>query len=212
MKNLINEIYAKPLEIFNLRLVKPSETVEKNHVYLLDKLVGGIKFKGEISKKDLENLKNNLAPLFVESSHLRQETNLRVLQWVEELRAKYSDICDWTGIYYKMSFALDDVSTTDLILGPHIGEATDHVRIPIDKGLCGLALKEEQTINIDDVKTDSRYLSCSYKTESEIVIPLKDKQGNFIAELDIDSHSPAAFSKAIEKEMQDYCTSFASIF
>ena len=75
-----------------------------------------------------------------------------------------------------------------------------------------LALKDKVTVNVDDVKSDPHYLSCSVETKSEIVIPLSDKEGNFIAELDIDSQGTAAFTKEIEKEMLDYCLSFSAHF
>ena len=44
----------------------------------------------------------------------------------------------------------------------------------------------------------SVHIACSLKTRSELVIPIKDKEGNFVAELDIDSNKLNAFSP--EKE------------
>jgi GAF domain-containing protein len=46
---------------------------------------------------------------------------------------------------------------------------------------------------VDDVHADPRYLSCSIKTRSEIVVPIF-VQGKVAGELDIDSHIPAAFA------------------
>jgi L-methionine (R)-S-oxide reductase len=43
------------------------------------------------------------------------------------------------------------------------------------------------------VNSDPRYLACSTETRSEIVAPIYWNQ-KVIGELDVDSHSPAAFS------------------
>jgi L-methionine (R)-S-oxide reductase len=46
---------------------------------------------------------------------------------------------------------------------------------------------------VDDVNSDPRYLSCSIKTKSEIVVPIYAHR-KVIGEIDIDSHNPAAFT------------------
>ena len=51
-----------------------------------------------------------------------------------------------------------------------------------------------KTAIVDDVNSDPRYLSCSIKTKSEIVVPIS-AHGKIIGELDIDSHNPAAFTE-----------------
>ena len=64
----------------------------------------------------------------------------------------------------------------------------------IDSGICGAAVREEDTIIVDDVNSDPRYLACSLETKSEIVVPIF-KNGKVVGELDIDSHTPAAFTE-----------------
>jgi GAF domain-containing protein len=49
-----------------------------------------------------------------------------------------------------------------------------------------------ETIVVDDVNSDPRYLACSVETKSEIVVPIY-VHGRVAGELDIDSHTPAAF-------------------
>ena len=95
------------------------------------------------------------------------------------------------------------------MLGPFIGEATEHTRIPIDKGMCGLALREEKVVNIADVRQEGGHIACSLSTRSELVIPLKGEDGSFIAELDIDSNRLNAFSSELEKQFRDYCETFS---
>jgi GAF domain-containing protein len=95
---------------------------------------------------------------------------------------KYS----WIGIYI--------VNGDDLILGPWKGDqATEHVRIPIGKGICGSAAASGRTEIISDVNADDRYLACFVSTKSEIVVPIK-KYGKTIGEIDIDSDKKDAFT------------------
>ncbi|HET8668653.1 MAG TPA: GAF domain-containing protein, partial [Terriglobales bacterium] len=58
--------------------------------------------------------------------------------------------------------------------------------------ICGAAVSTGETLIVDDVNSDPRYLACSLETKSEIVIPIR-AHGGIIGELDIDSHTHAAF-------------------
>jgi GAF domain-containing protein len=93
----------------------------------------------------------------------------------------------WTGFYM-----LDPDDSNTLVLGAFVGDPTPHVRIPVTQGICGAAVASGETVIVDDVNSDPRYLSCSIKTKSEIVVPIY-AHGRVIGEIDIDSHDPAAF-------------------
>jgi GAF domain-containing protein len=67
------------------------------------------------------------------------------------------------------------------------------VRIPLTEGICGAAAASGESVIVDDVNADPRYLSCSIKTKSEIVVPIY-AHGKVIGEIDVDSHSAAAFT------------------
>ena len=98
-----------------------------------------------------------------------------------------SDHFDWVGIYL--------VSGEDLVLEAYAGdEETEHVRIPIGQGICGSAAKEGETIVVQDVNKDSRYLMCFASTRSEIVVPIKGRTG-VLGEIDIDSSRLSAFNQ-----------------
>jgi len=90
---------------------------------------------------------------------------------------------------------LDPADPETLVLGPYTGDPTPHVRIPVTQGICGAAVATGQTVIVDDVNADPRYLSCSIKTKSEIVVPIY-AHNRVIGEIDIDSHDPAAFTEA----------------
>ncbi len=93
----------------------------------------------------------------------------------------------WTGFYM-----LDPTDHEVLVLGPFVGDPTPHVRIPVTQGICGAAVVSGETVIVDDVGSDPRYLSCSIETKSEIVVPIY-ANGTVVGEIDIDSHDPAAF-------------------
>jgi L-methionine (R)-S-oxide reductase len=94
---------------------------------------------------------------------------------------------DWVGFYM-----LDPDDPEMLVLGPFKGAPTEHVRIPVSRGICGAAVAQGATIVVDDVAADPRYLACSIETRSEIVVPIR-AHGCIVGEIDIDSHAPAAF-------------------
>ena len=94
---------------------------------------------------------------------------------------------NWVGIYI--------VKGDYLVLGPWRGKkTTEHIKIPIGKGICSVAAESGKTEIVDDVKADSRYLSCFNSTKSEIVVPIK-KGEKVLAEIDIDSDKKNAFSE-----------------
>lgn len=107
---------------------------------------------------------------------------------------------DWVGFYM--------VETGDpdmLVLGPYVGAPTPHTRIPLNQGICGAAASSGETIVVDDVHADPRYLACSVETRSEIVAPVF-MNGKVVGELDIDSHTPTAFGPD-DRELVEHCAS-----
>ncbi len=131
----------------------------------------------------------------------------KVQDWLENIKSKQPQVCDWIGIYYKESY-LENLESTDLVLGPFIGEATEHTRISIDRGFCGMALREERTVNVADVTKDATHIACSLKTRSELVVPIADKQGKYVAELDIDCNKLNAFTPELEEFFKEAVKSF----
>jgi L-methionine (R)-S-oxide reductase len=97
---------------------------------------------------------------------------------------------NWTGFYM-----LDPSDPRTLLLGAFHGEPTPHVRIPVSEGICGAAVASGETVVVDDVNANPRYLSCSIRTKSEIVVPIR-AHGKVVGEIDIDSHTLAAFTEA----------------
>ena len=94
---------------------------------------------------------------------------------------------NWVGFYM-----IDPEDANVLVLGPFHGAPTEHVRIPVSEGICGAAVAQGETVIVDDVASDPRYLACSIETRSEIVVPIR-AHGKIVGEIDIDSHDQKAF-------------------
>jgi len=97
---------------------------------------------------------------------------------------------DWVGFYL--------VKKGRLVLGPYVGEPTEHTNIDFGEGICGQAVESEETFLVDDVSKEDNYLACSLKVKSEIVVPIF-KDDVIVGEIDIDSHEKEAFDKEDEE-------------
>lgn len=92
----------------------------------------------------------------------------------------------WVGFYR--------VICNELVLGPFQGPIAC-TRIRLGRGVCGTAWKEQKTIIVPDVNLFPGHIACNAASKSEIVIPIKDNEGNIIGVLDIDSDSPNSFDE-----------------
>lgn len=115
---------------------------------------------------------------------------------------------DWVGFYMIEKGGIGEEPV--LVLGPYVGAVTDHERIPLNQGICGAAASSGRTLVIDDVSQDPRYLACSIETKSEIVAPITVK-GEIVGELDIDSHTPAAFT-ADDRQLVEHCARLVGLY
>jgi len=112
-----------------------------------------------------------------------RQTLQKVVSFLRKNVAHYS----WVGVYM--------LEGNELILKAWDGpKATQHIRIPIGKGLCGLAAREKRTVIVGDVTADSRYLACFPYTKSEIVVPIM-RGTKVLGEIDIDSDTLNAFTQ-----------------
>jgi GAF domain-containing protein len=107
----------------------------------------------------------------------------------------------WVGIYL--------LRGDELVLGPFVGKPSPHTRIPLGRGICGAAATEKQTIIVDDVNRDPRYLACSLDTKSEIVVPIM-RGDTVLGEIDIDSDQPAAFGSADRELLEKLAAALAA--
>ncbi|MFB3905490.1 MAG: GAF domain-containing protein [Acidobacteriota bacterium] len=91
----------------------------------------------------------------------------------------------WVG-FYRM---VDE----RLCIGPYQG-TLGCLRIGLNKGVCGTAAVKRQTLLVPDVHQFPGHIACDANSESEIVVPVFDRQERLRAVLDIDSDKLNDFS------------------
>src|SRR5208282_2796231 len=126
-----------------------------------------------------------------------------IAQRLHESTTRYN----WVGFY------LMEVSPFEaLVLGPYVGSFAPTLRIPLDKGLCGAAATSGETVVVNNVGADPRYLG-SDMVKSNIVVPIFMKKSEVkkseaktsevkkrvAAELCIESYFADTFTTAEQK-------------
>ena len=142
----------------------------------------------------IEEVRSEVTAL-AEASRTADDLMRSTVKLLHDKMLKYN----WVGFYMLEPGAQPPA----LVLGPFEGAMTPHTRIPLNQGICGAAASSGQTVVVDDVGKDPRYLACSLETKSEIVVPIFVR-GNVVGELDIDSHFPAAFTAA-DQDLVQHC-------
>jgi L-methionine (R)-S-oxide reductase len=125
----------------------------------------------------------------------------RITQGLHEKMTRYN----WVGFYL-----VDPTDSGVLLVGAYSGSFTPNTRIPLDTGLCGAAARDGQSVVVDDVSKDPRYLAGSPLVKSEIVVPIFVK-GKLLGELDIESYFTKAFVPA-EQEFVEACAKLVGKF
>ena len=102
-------------------------------------------------------------------------------------------ICDargwrWVGVY--------KLSRGDLQIVAGSGDKPPcYKQFPATQGLCGAAVETRQTILVDDVRKDVRYLPTFNSTLSEIVVPIISQADKVVGVITAESEKVKAFSK-----------------
>lgn len=102
---------------------------------------------------------------------------------------QFLDDINWVGFYLWKE--------DELVLGPFQGLPAC-IRIPYGKGVCGTALKEQQTQVVKDVNEFPGHIACDSASKSEIVVPIVSDE-KLYGVLDIDSPFTNRFD-SIDKE------------
>jgi L-methionine (R)-S-oxide reductase len=97
---------------------------------------------------------------------------------------------DWTGFYRVVAPEL-------LKIGPYQGGHGCLV-IPFSRGVCGACARTGAVQNVPDVDAFPDHIACASSTRSELVLPVWNGAGKLLGVLDLDSDTPAAFTRADE--------------
>jgi L-methionine (R)-S-oxide reductase len=92
----------------------------------------------------------------------------------------------WTGFYL-----LED---GELIVGPYQGNLAC-IKLKKDTGVCWAGINTRKTVVVPDVHLFPGHIACDSRSNSEIVVPLKNSKGIIIGVLDVDSKDFNSFDE-----------------
>lgn len=99
----------------------------------------------------------------------------------------------WTGFYRLIN--------DELIVCCYQGSVACLV-LEKNNGVCWAAFDKKKTIIVADVHEFPNYIACDSRSKSEIVVPIKDKSGNIVAVLDVDSKTLDSFNEIDTKYLE----------
>ena len=138
-----------------------------------------------------EELKPKVQDIITKTNTLREERLVQICHLLKD----NIDYYDWVGFYFRNG------EKEELLLGPYVGESTDHTVIPFGKGICGQVAVSNQNFVVPDVQAQDNYIACSISVKSEIVVPLF-VNGENIGQIDIDSSVIDPFTEADERFLE----------
>jgi L-methionine (R)-S-oxide reductase len=122
----------------------------------------------------------------------------RLVQLIHDRHPHY----EWLGLYLLRGDVLE--------LGPFVGAATEHTRIPVGVGVCGTAVAQGRNQVISDVRELSNYLACSATVRAEIVVLIRDGD-RVLGQLDADCDTVGAFTRADEAFLEQVAAVIAPL-
>lgn len=91
----------------------------------------------------------------------------------------------WTGFYL--------IDQGEMTVNVYQGPVACQI-LEKNKGVCWAAYNRQETVVVEDVHKFPGHIACDSRSNSEIVVPFKNKEGEILGVLDIDSKDKAAFS------------------
>jgi len=131
-------------------------------------------------QKRYQRLYTQISDLIEESSN-NQLSNMATIIAVLHHKMEYFF---WTGFYLLQDGKLQ--------VGSYQGSLAC-INLAKDKGVCWAAINSKKTIVVDDVETFPSHIACDSRSKSEIVVPLKNKEGEIIGVIDVDSSANNSF-------------------
>ena len=127
----------------------------------------------------------------------------QVLKHVVTLLKQEHEHYNWVGIYL--------LEGDMLVLHNYVGKPTEHTRIPVGVGVCGVAVAEGTNQIVGDVTRLDNYLACSVGTRSEIVVLMR-RGAEILGQIDIDSDLENAFTNEDERLLARVADRLARLF
>jgi len=135
---------------------------------------------------------NQLTELFLKTT----DPQARMCTAVAVLHHKMENFY-WTGFYRlvdgELTVTTYQGSLACLVLKKHTG-------------VCWAAIDRAQTVIVDDVHQFPGHIACDSRSNSEIVIPVRDESGNICMVLDVDSAEFANFDQTDADYLEQICS------
>ena len=143
-----------------------------------------------------------MAESFVFSSTVKEKYE-ELLLYTQGLTMDEPDItANLANVSALINLALEDINWAgfyimkegQLVLGPFQGKPAC-IRINVGSGVCGTAVAENKTQLVKNVHEFPGHIACDSASNSEIVVPIHNKDGSVYGVLDIDSPSFERFTE-----------------
>jgi GAF domain-containing protein len=92
----------------------------------------------------------------------------------------------WTGFYL--------LHEGRLLVGPYQGPVACQ-ELDKNKGVCWAGVNGKETVVVQDVHQFPGHIACDSRSQSEIVVPLRDGKNEIIGVLDVDSKDIGSFDE-----------------
>jgi GAF domain-containing protein len=93
----------------------------------------------------------------------------------------------WTGFYL--------IDNGELIVGPYQGPVACQL-LAKDTGVCWAGINQAKSIIVPDVHLFPGHIACDSRSNSEIVVPLRNDANDIIGVLDVDSKDYNSFDES----------------
>ena len=100
----------------------------------------------------------------------------------------------WTGYYHLIE--------GQLLVGAYQGSLACQI-LKKDVGVCWAAINRGETVIVKDVNKFEGHIACDSRSNSEIVIPIRNKEGEIVACLDVDSKELNTFDETDAKYLEE---------
>ena len=135
-----------------------------------------------------ENLEKRYKRIYAQLQELVLKTENKITRMATVAAILHHKMANffWTGFYILID--------GELIVGPYQGPLACQV-LEREKGVCWAGVTQKKTIVLPNVHKFPGHIACDSRSNSEIVIPLINKENQVWGVLDVDSRKLDAFSE-----------------
>lgn len=131
-------------------------------------------------EKKYERLYNQIKDLIDKSSNNPLSSMVTLIAVLHNKMPEYF----WTGFYLLQDGKLQ--------VGPYQGSLAC-INLAKDTGVCWAGINKKEIVIVGDVEAFPGHIACDSRSQSEIVIPLRNKYGEILGVMDVDSREKNSF-------------------